>query len=763
MAFSVHFALMALGLIALACHSNAHSSSQPQHLRSLSSKVEKDYYLWSSEEIRNKLVEWHSLYPEFVQVTTSQQAFDLPAAGNANDCPYDSGTGCYNYILTIQDYTMHPENSPSSNKLPEVLWSGCVHGNERVGPTATMEAASLLLQAASCESKPNLAKKKKSDAKAWESELAQARLCRLQLKSQGISDRQRQWLARLVSTRRIVILPTANALGYYRNVREEETVDPNRDFPFDVVDPTKCMQTIAGRTLNEVFRNHMIQLSLTFHGGMEVIGYEWGAPTYLNYASPDDTAQHDIAQAYSQFGGGWDESTPYKYGTMNDLVYYVRGGMEDWAYAASWDPERVITCKPTQYGGYHATKTQYNNSTLRVFNMLVETSNTKAPNHHLGTSAGVLTRDPPQNGHVSRNVRLALLAAEMVEPYLSIVSVNDLTLSDDIVPLATNVEDYTTCQRTKGVMISQNADTVHIEWTVGGALEIDETSLLYGKWSDVSKDAIQCMTQPSDVSKLSNLKTAIGQKTGGTGYFSKEGPHPPPTESQTSTSTTDPVIGPVFSATLDVSSFSIHDEIVVLAKARVDQSWLLQPADAETKPKLPPQAHVVNARTNPDWHHESAGKVIQGRLDWYTTIPLTIVIGDFTDSVGKQSGRQVGTIELSNRFGHSTGETKGGIAPSSNSGNHDLTWKHLLGLFVVLAIGGITCAVCLHSKQQARHSRIVNELLEEEEEVFAGSKRYTDSVDDESSGLYSDDEDEEHDENGENGNHDGDLELRPID
>jgi hypothetical protein len=29
---------------------------------------------------------------------------------------------------------------------------------------------------------------------------------------------------------------------------------------------------------------------------------------------------------------------------------------------------------------------------------------------------------------------------------------------------------------------------------------------------------------------------------------------------------------------------------------------------------------MVNARTNPDWHHASEGKVIQGQLDWYTTI-----------------------------------------------------------------------------------------------------------------------------------------------
>lgn len=105
-----------------------------------------------------------------------------------------------------------------------------------------------------------------------------------------------------------------------------------RDFPIDVQDKQLCMQTIAGRTINEVFREHMFQLALTFHGGTEVIAYEWGAPSFLHKWSPDDAAQAAIAHSYSQYGGGWSQSHAYDTGTMNDKVYYVRGGMEDWAY-----------------------------------------------------------------------------------------------------------------------------------------------------------------------------------------------------------------------------------------------------------------------------------------------------------------------------------------------------------------------------------------------------------------------------------------------
>jgi hypothetical protein len=81
-------------------------------------------------------------------------------------------------------------------------------------------------------------------------------------------------------------MPTANALGYYQNTRQEDNVYVNRDFPFDHTDPS-----IAARTVNEIFREHLIQMALTFHGGTELVGYEWAADSYQGVLSPDDTAQ----------------------------------------------------------------------------------------------------------------------------------------------------------------------------------------------------------------------------------------------------------------------------------------------------------------------------------------------------------------------------------------------------------------------------------------------------------------------------------------
>lgn len=293
------------------------------------------FQLWEPHEITETVAKWAEHYPNFIRVTTAQDAYGLPTAGSEKDCPFDEGVpGCRNQILLLQDFEAHPEHSESSNRLPELLWSGEVHGNEQVGPTAVLEAAQLLMDAATCEALPRAAlkppttagKKGKSDSGEgqtnWLLELERAQACRHDLATRyGMNDHQRQWLARLLTTRRIVIVPTANALGYYQKVREEHNIDPNRDFPYDATTPDKCMQTVAARTLNEIYREHLFQLALTFHGGMEVVGYEWGAPHWMNKASPDDAAQSAIATAYSLFAGGWATTPPYNHGPY--VLYYT--------------------------------------------------------------------------------------------------------------------------------------------------------------------------------------------------------------------------------------------------------------------------------------------------------------------------------------------------------------------------------------------------------------------------------------------------------
>ncbi len=231
---------------------------------------------------------------------------------------------------------------------------------------------------------------------------------------------------------------------------------------------------------------------------MEVIGYEWGAPTYFNLDAPDAVAQEQIAQEYSQYSNGFPGHVPYDYGTMNDKVYYVRGGMEDWAFAGSWDPERVVQCAPTTYGGYPPEKTMYNNATLRAFNMLIETSDKKEPSRgDLGSRHDpLISTNGRTNGHVARNIRLALLAMDVVEPYVSIRGVEELMFEDDVVPTM-NLKRSSTSYYDDAKLVwvpgghKKKSSARKITWTVGGAMTIDSTEIVYELWDTLPSQLVE--------------------------------------------------------------------------------------------------------------------------------------------------------------------------------------------------------------------------------------------------------------------------------
>ena len=345
--------------------------------------------------------------------------------------------------------------------------------------------------------------------------------------------------------------------------------------------------------------------------------------------------------------------------------------------------------------------------------MLVETSNSKNPSEStLGNSLDIFDKDTAGNGHVSRNIRLSLLAVDAVQPYIAVTGVNDVTLTDDVVPLMQ--EQDRSCQNNKGVMVPGDMKNVMVRWTVGGAFEIDSTELWFAKWDSVPKDVVNCVDQPTkeQVEKYFTKLDLVGLGTG-TGFFSESGSSP-----AAPTASLDKIeaLGPVFQAELDVSNFNAHDKLIVIAVARVDQSWKKQPDDFE--PKVPPQSHIVNARTNPSWHHETDdGKVIEGRLDWYS-MPLTVYVGDYEVSVGTQAGRQVGTVEHSNRFGETTGEFVAGITPSSaaaasSASSFAFSIGHLLAIAAVLA-----CAILVynqHGKYTRRARRLEVSTVDEED------------------------------------------------
>ncbi|RHY51431.1 hypothetical protein DYB34_008494 [Aphanomyces astaci] len=225
-------------------------------------------------------------YPDVVDLFVAQDVYGLPYPPELQ-CEEDAegvAVPCKQYVLRITN-----ESTLDADR-PEVFISGALHGNERVGPQATIELALLLVEYATTFTSSSVT-----------SDTDHVR-------------RSKAWL--------------------HRN---------------DIYDG------MISRAVNELWRDHLFQLTVTFHGGMRCVTYEWGAPNHMQ-------------------------------GTMNDVVYGVYGGMEDWAYAASWensfgsDSDSIFTpCTPTQYGPYPAYKTTYNNKTHRAFNILVETSDLKRP------------------------------------------------------------------------------------------------------------------------------------------------------------------------------------------------------------------------------------------------------------------------------------------------------------------------------------------------------------------------------------------------
>jgi hypothetical protein len=401
--------------------------------------------------------------------------------------------------------------------------------------------------------------------------------------------------------------------------------------------------------------------------------------------------------------------------------------------SGSWIPDLVVQCDPPTYDKYPPEKTTYNNATLRAFNMLVETSHQKIPNTQmLGNNRDVMSKDTSGNGHISRNIRLSLLSAELVEPYVSVVAVNDLALSDDIVPLV----ERNCATATKRVMIPRNVQQVTVEWTVGGSLAIDETQI----WVTpaVPDGTLDCVTQPlKEVIEASFKPVTPNGDSSGLGYFAMHGPYPHPSVSN---SDVEPSLGPLFSATIDVAALKTGEKVTVIASAKVDSEWAKKPA-ANVGPDVPPQAHVVNARTNPDWYFESAGKIIQGHLDWFS-VPVDIVVGDYDSSVGQnQAGREISTIEVSNRFGETTGLSKGGVSPRISHGQGFL--KHATLFYTGLAV----CSVALIFFVLSRRRNLSYDFRldtydddeDEEEDDFAGTKPYADDTGDVEMSSYHDD------------------------
>ena len=437
-----------------------------------------------------------------------------------------------------------PLAAASGPQRPQIFISGTLHGNEWIGPTATVAAAEWLVSEAS--------------------------------KADG-------WARHLLNTRITVILPIANADGFAHSRREEVGIDPNRDFAFDVA-PTKCMQTMAGRAINEIFREHIFRMAITFHGGANVIAYQWGDTKHCagyprncrsGYTSSDHASMTAVGRAMSRYAGKSPSEPPYAHGPCNDprIIYPVHGGMEDWAYGASWHRSSTI-CTPKSHGGYPVAKTTYNNITHRMPNFLVETATRKKPPPgELGTDEAVMTVGGQGDGHVPRNIRLMLAGIALLEPYIQVASAT--AGSVDLLG------------KPEAELMMSAGTTIAVSWGVGGCWSIEGTTVV-----------AQAVDGAGKV-----LEEARAQPQAGPCYWQRMGPG--------GDTTATPVYTVPFSASVAVPNAKGATQLVIALEARTDKGWQ-DAANAEGDSPKKPQTHLARARSDPTWYGRNGPYEIVG-------------------------------------------------------------------------------------------------------------------------------------------------------
>lgn len=484
-------------------------------------------------------------YPNLLRVYSAQDRFSLPHVGNCSELVNESSSErsvpCTIYVVEMTNF----DTLGSDPERPEWLVSGELHGDEVVGPPSVLAFIQFMVSHYDTNS----------------------------------------FAHRMIDTRLTTLVPTTNAIGYFLNQRTEVqtlddasqplSIDPNRDFAFNQ-DPKKCMQTVAARTLNELFRVHLFRVTITFHAGTNALGYEWGDMSHCEgpkcKPSPDTHVMHALAQRMSSNAGpAGAHEDPYPIGDMGKLVYPVNGGLEDWAYGASWT-DQAIVCRPETLGGYPASKTAIERNTKRCVTYLVETSNAKRPSAlTLGSSDDIDVKGAEGDGHIPRNVRLLFSVIDAIEPY---VILNDLSISNDLEP--------------------------HASWSVSGAFLVDATLL---QWST-----------------LNGSNYGLSEADNGTAGVSIAGG-----------------LGKNFLSLLPTQFLNISTPLYYRVAAVVDQHLTTQPRDSD--PNTSPQSHLMGSRSSTKWAFNVGDRYVRGRRVFYseTMMVRELESGKYSQSLVKDA------------------------------------------------------------------------------------------------------------------------------
>lgn len=360
-----------------------------------------DYELINYNEL-NTLMEELKLSKHHNNLFKIRDAFEEYPAIPKIQCPSErsAGNNCKSYIIEIANFE---KGKAYVNRLPTVFIIAGFHGNEVTGTNAIYQFMKIL----------DNYYDKNSD------------------------------LSALLQNVRLLMLPTANVNGFDRMQREElingVSHDPNRDFPYDIERHEHCFQTTTAMVIDSIFRDNIIIGSITFHGGANSITYPWGNFAHeLQPKTGDNEAFAQVAQILKNVSGENIalDIQKYKVGLLQDIVYDVHGGFEDWAYGASWDKKNINqTCASnTSFSSsVSANEIRYKDHSNRAFIFLVEAGDSKVPSPGtLGNELALFYRNSVDAkwGNVTRNIALLMKFTEVVQPYMV---VNQVTYGNTLV------------------------------------------------------------------------------------------------------------------------------------------------------------------------------------------------------------------------------------------------------------------------------------------------------------------------------------------
>jgi hypothetical protein len=170
--------------------------------------------------------------------------------------------------------------------------------------------------------------------------------CTASQRSFSLTIAQQHALAMLSTRRDLILIATLNCIGYKYHFRDDVStvftikqpsstdlhsitshrdsiehnrhpltqsrVDPNRDYSYSRKN-NHCFLSSSAKILYYITKYNILQVVVTYHGGMIALGYEWGSREHMtpHDRSQDDSANRGIAKNMQLFAGKCEDNKLY--------------------------------------------------------------------------------------------------------------------------------------------------------------------------------------------------------------------------------------------------------------------------------------------------------------------------------------------------------------------------------------------------------------------------------------------------------------------